>query len=1214
MVQISLKPCRLRLDAGHRAWRFILSMYQATDDLYIGQLEEHLTHLRMGELESATDNSNRAGHFLADMRMAGVDYSLASYITHVVKGLPSSYNLTRRLMVVPGTCESLNEDSLTSYIIRDEAIQEAERPTELLPQVKYVASTKQSRQQGNAGSTAEVVAVVGGRRRTLTGRSQHGTTVEAEEVNVGSAGYAATPTTSPTCAPTAKRATTTTREATGSLTAVVIVRQQAAQGEADVEVDTVDQGRRLLYQKQSRRQGGVVLDGRRRRVDHFPGAGGQRGLQGGRSRRAGEPDGGAARQQLFPPSDGNEGGVRRGTVALRGETGKHILVPDVLYVLGVHANLLSAGQLKDNGVKLRDDGVKMLLVSAAGDILGRAKYTGRVLCTNLRPCSQNSRSASADVVALRTIASATKSTTDMWHARLVHVGVDTIKSLAKHEVAVDLNIKQSTATDLPCASCVGGKLAWHTFPKQGTDAENALDVVHIYLCGPFRVAANEGILYFLLLKDRKNRYVWVRLIAKKSDALVVFEKWLKLVERQTLKTVKMLRFDSGGEFLGRAFTDLVEDKGILHNLTRPYAPQQNGMADREMRTVVETVRTMLLHMGVKHHWWHLALRQAKPDLTLVRMWGCMVQFMVPEQQRGGKLAPKARWALHLGVSSESKGWEVLDLIDNKVVTTVEAIFYETMSLEMWKAEHSPISTRKPVAAATNPSSSTTPLLAVEDDDVEDVTPPSAPTSTSPLPLVADLPKMVSPAATGDEGSIAASPSALARGIAGGRRDEIHLGGRVRKPLTTGERRAEEPAEGESAEELSAEEKSAEEPTAEDQLDDGVSSDVVEVLGGEEGELSAGEQSDDSDVVEVPVEELKLRRSTRPNIGKPAEKLSYHACLPLTSYSTLLDNADANVNLPELDPDMHACSPRPAPDAARHEECVPAEQARPRALHSPLMWYKALDDVLTCADWKKSQVDEALYFKVGDDRLTCWVLVYVDDLLAASSSLAMLKELMEDTFELHEISPVEKYLGLEIVRDRPAWKLWLHQQVYVDKLRRRFIDEEQTARVLKTPVSIEAYAELTIDDEGAQSREEEYRQKREVDGCLHYLTDTRDTALEFGGGPESLCLVGYADADDASDKQNWMSMVGYVFFGGAAVSWSSQLIKFATLSSTDSEYVAATEAGKEARRLRFLLAEFQLLDAMKPTMLHVDNQSAMTVTEGLGLKGNLKLVERRYAWL
>ncbi|CAI5991677.1 unnamed protein product [Closterium sp. NIES-64] len=138
---------------------------------------------------------------------------------------------------------------------------------------------------------------------------------------------------------------------------------------------------------------------------------------------------------------------------------------------------------------------------------------------------------------------------------------------------------------------------------------------------------------------------------------------------------------------------------------------------------------------------------------------------------------------------------------------------------------------------------------------------------------------------------------------------------------------------------------------------------------------------------------------------------------------------------------------------------------------------------------------------------------------------------------------------------------------------------------------------------------------EVDRCLAYLANTRDTAQEFGGGPESLELVGYVDADDVGDKQSRTSTGGYVIvYGGAAVSWSSQRIKCATLLSTESEYVAATEAGKEGRRLRFLLAEFRQLDAGKPTVLRVDNKSAITVAEGMGLAGNLKHMERRQAWL
>ncbi|CAI7773215.1 unnamed protein product [Closterium sp. NIES-54] len=182
-----------------------------------------------------------------------------------------------------------------------------------------------------------------------------------------------------------------------------------------------------------------------------------------------------------------------------------------------------------------------------------------------------------------------------------------IKCSAKHEIATGLDITPSTGADPPCVSCVEGKLARHTFPDKGSGAEEVLAVVHIELCGPFLVAAKDGRLYFLLLKDRHTRFVWVMAVAKKREVLPEFEKWLVLVERQAKKSVLMLRSDQGGDFPGKEFTDFVDGKGIVHDLTSPYTLQQNGMAEWEMRTAVESKRTMLLHMGVQHNWWHLAL-------------------------------------------------------------------------------------------------------------------------------------------------------------------------------------------------------------------------------------------------------------------------------------------------------------------------------------------------------------------------------------------------------------------------------------------------------------------------------------------------------------------------------------------------------------------------------------------------------------------------------
>ncbi|CAI7744547.1 unnamed protein product [Closterium sp. NIES-54] len=669
----------------------------------------------------------------------------------------------------------------------------------------------------------------------------------------------------------------------------------------------------------------------------------------------------------------------------------------------------------------------------------------------------------------------------------------------------------------------------------------------------------------------------------------------------------------------------------------------------------------------------------KPDLSLARVWGCMVQFLVLEKQRGGKLQPKARWGLHLGVSEESKGWELLDIADNRVVTTSDVVFYENKSLEVWKSEHGPASGRTPTIPPTDTSTATLPLLAEVGEpaaeDVEDVPSPFPSPAPHAPPLVAILRGLTPVSASGDEGRSGASPVAPAKIIAGTKQQLI---GEQAAAKST----KKQSATGQSAGELTLGEQSAGTPTVVQQDPEGSD---------DSGDGGEADESTDSDVVEVqsgPQRTSRLRRP--PEFFVPAALTTMYN---VDADDLAYNDAEDDDELPELDPDMHAdpehrwdISTMTVKEALVSWKDVAVKAAMEEEIHSlvgmgtwelverppgvnimknrwvygtdydeayalvssyvtlriflsivavldlnlmqldmknaflqskldrvlymhqpdyfndgtgrvckllnslyglkqsPLLWYKALDGVLLCTGWKKSQVNTALYFKVGDDKVTCWDL------------------------------------GLEIVRDRSMRKLWLHQQGYADKLRRRLLDEEQNGRTLKTPISVDAYATLTFDVEEAQERqEEEYRQKvgslqfaatttrpdiafaysklgsgltvrsdqhwREVDRCLAYLANTRDTAVEFGGGVESLKLFGYVEIDDAGDKQNRTSTGGYAFvLGEAAISWSSQRIKCTTLSSTESEYVVATDAGKEGRRLRFLLAEFRQLDTGTPTVL------------------------------
>jgi hypothetical protein len=60
----------------------------------------------------------------------------------------------------------------------------------------------------------------------------------------------------------------------------------------------------------------------------------------------------------------------------------------------------------------------------------------------------------------------------------------------------------------------------------------------------------------------------------------------------------------------------------------------------------------------------------------------MVHYHVPNEKRT-KLKAKARWGVHLGMSQQSKGWKILDILTNKIVTSRDVTFYEKLSRKAW---------------------------------------------------------------------------------------------------------------------------------------------------------------------------------------------------------------------------------------------------------------------------------------------------------------------------------------------------------------------------------------------------------------------------------------------------------------------------------------------------------------------------------------------------
>ena len=105
--------------------------------------------------------------------------------------------------------------------------------------------------------------------------------------------------------------------------------------------------------------------------------------------------------------------------------------------------------------------------------------------------------------------------------------------------------------------------------------------------------ARGGYEYFILFIDDYSRYGHVYLMQKKSETFGKFKEFLAEAEKQLRKSLKTLRSDRGGEYLDNEFEDYLLEHGIVSQLTAPGTPQQNGVAERRNRTLLDMVRSMM---------------------------------------------------------------------------------------------------------------------------------------------------------------------------------------------------------------------------------------------------------------------------------------------------------------------------------------------------------------------------------------------------------------------------------------------------------------------------------------------------------------------------------------------------------------------------------------------------------------------------------------------
>ncbi|KAJ0080658.1 hypothetical protein Patl1_12136 [Pistacia atlantica] len=378
----------------------------------------------------------------------------------------------------------------------------------------------------------------------------------------------------------------------------------------------------------------------------------------------------------------------KGTISITSH-GKVKLLASVLFVPSLTHNLLSIGQLMISGY---------CIVFDDGSCVIKDKKSGQIIAT-VKMASNKMFPLEVSTVEDSALIAKGCSEAKLWHLRYGHLNINGLKLLSQKEMVFGL--PRIDNLDF-CEGCVYGKQNRKSFPiGKSWRASNCLELLHADLCGPMSIESFGGSQYFLLITDDFSRMSWVFFLKFKSEAFDNFKKFKAVVEKQSKCFIQTLRTDIGGEFLSTEFNVFCEENGIHRELTAPHTLEQNGVAERKNRTVVEMARSMLKAKNLPNNFWEEAVATAvyilnisptkavlnqtpyeawkgrKPRVSHLKVFGCIAYALIKSQSQ--KLDKKSEKCIFIGYSLQSKAYRLYNHVSGKMIISRDVVFNEDAS-------------------------------------------------------------------------------------------------------------------------------------------------------------------------------------------------------------------------------------------------------------------------------------------------------------------------------------------------------------------------------------------------------------------------------------------------------------------------------------------------------------------------------------------------------
>ncbi|CAL2238017.1 unnamed protein product [Prunus armeniaca] len=904
----------------------------------------------------------------------------------------------------------------------------------------------------------------------------------------------------------------------------------------------------------------------------------------------------------------------KGILVIKTKLGKkHI--HEVMLVPGLEENLLSVGQMMEHGYHLVFGGNEVSVY----DNQSLENLIVKVQMTNNR-CFPLTMMPASELVLKASVTHCLQT----WHKRLGHLNERSIKLLENQGMVHGLpHLEQKSVV---CDGCMLGKQHRDSFPLESTwRASNPLELVHTDICGPMKTESLSGNRYFLLFTDDFTRMSWVYFIINKSSALECFRKFKAMTELQSGYKIKGLRSDRGGEFLSGEFNKFCEESGIQRQLTMAYSPQQNGVAERKNRTVVEMAKSMLHEKGVPYEFWAEAVNTAvyllnrcptkalnkitpfeaytgrKPGIAHLKIFGSPCHVLIPSALRH-KFEENSHKCIFVGYGLCEKGYRLFDPNTRKIILSRDVQFDEN---GLWKWEN------------TNEEEMVVPLP-TENQSCE----PSQSLDTS-LQMNEEVTLRAEPSQSLDtQTQIVEDTTLQDEGIG----ESSHFFDHT-------------PKKWRSVSEIMAKCNVCivEPENYEDAAQDESWRKAMEV------ELEMIEKNDTWELVErpfaKPVIGVKWVYKTKLNLDGTVQKNK--ARLVAKGYSQKPDVKSAFLN-GVLKEEVYVEQPQGFVKKDEETKVYKLHKALYGLKQAPRAWYDEIDAYFNKADFKKSPSEATLYVKAeGSDVLI--VSLYVDDIVYTGSSSQMIEEFRRDMMEHYEMTDLgvlHHFLGMGVIQSKQ--RIFLHQKKYGQKLVEKFGLKD--CKIVATPLAMNE--KLSKNDGSEAADEGEYRQ---IVGSLLYLTATRpdimfaasllarfmhnptkkhmgtakrvlryiqgtiDFGIVFEKGKETT-LIGYCDSDWAGSEDDMRSTSGYVFTMGSGVfSWASIKQNTVALSTAEAEYISAAEATSQAKWLRFVLEDFGE-EQIEGTQIMCDNTSAIAMAKNPVFHQKSRHINRKFHFI